>query len=293
MQVRDILIATFCAFAWGFSFVVIKIGLNSFPPLMFSAIRFLLAALPLVFFLKKPDVSWRIILGMGFVLGVVKFTLLFVGLSIGASAGLASIVMQSQAFFTVVLVALVFGTRPSKQQIAGLFVAFSGLTLIGFTIETGAGSLGLAFVTLAGLAWAISNLIMRRAGEVKMLNLMVWVCLVPPIPLAILSVVFEGTDASISAIHGLNWSGFAAVVYVAYIATILAYAGWGSLIQRFGPNQVAPFSLLVPVFGMSTSAIVLGESFGPLQVVASLVVLVGIALVIWKRNGQNALVRTS
>lgn len=280
MQARDVAIAVFCAFAWGFSFVVIKIGLNTFPPLMFSAIRFFLAALPLVFFLRKPDVSWKIILGMGLALGVVKFTLLFVGLNIGASAGLASIVMQSQAFFTVILMALFYGIRPSRRQAVGLVIAFSGLAMIGVYSNTDAGSLGLAFVGLAGLAWAVSNLIMRQAGQIKMLNLMVWVCLVPPLPLAILSIIFEGTDASFNAIKNIDWSGMAAVLYVAYVATILAYAGWGRLIQKFGPNQVAPFSLLVPVFGMSTSAIILGETFGILQLIASLIVLAGIALVI-------------
>jgi O-acetylserine/cysteine efflux transporter len=278
MGLIDIALLVLVAAVWGFNFVVIKIGIANFPPILFSALRFLFAALPLVFLLPRPNISWRLILGIGFVLGVVKFSFLFIGMDIGLSAGLASLLLQSQAFFTVMLAAVIYADRPRPVQILGILVAFAGMAVIAVTVDGGFTTVGLALALAAGLAWAVSNMLMKKVGSVDMLALMVWVSLVPPVPLAIISLATEGLERDIAALSALSWQGLSAVAYIAYIATIFGFGVWGYMIRKHGVSTVAPFSLLVPVFGMSSSALVLGESFGPVRIVGAGLVVCGLVL---------------
>ncbi|MBD9372277.1 EamA family transporter [Rhizobium sp. ARZ01] len=278
MGLIDIALLVLVAAVWGFNFVVIKIGIANFPPILFSALRFLFAALPLVFFLPRPAVSWRLILGIGLVLGVVKFSFLFIGMDVGLSAGLASLLLQSQAFFTVILAALIYRDRPRPVQVSGILVAFAGMAVIATTVDGGFTFAGLALVLAAGLAWACANLLMKKVGSVDMLSLMVWVSLVPPIPLAIISLATEGLDRDLAALQALSWQGLGAVAYIAYVATIFGFGVWGYMIRKHGVSTVAPFSLLVPVFGMSSSALVLGESFGPIRLASAVCVVCGLVL---------------
>lgn len=280
MTLIDIALLVLVAIVWGFNFVVIKVGIENFPPILFSALRFLFAAVPLVFFLRRPAVSWRIVLGIGLVLGVVKFSLLFIGMDVGVSAGLASLLLQSQAFFTVALAAMFYGTRPRPAQIAGILIAFAGMAVIATTVDGSFTYIGLALVIAAGLAWAFSNMLTRKAGNVDMLALMVWVSLVPPIPLAIISLATEGLDRDIAALQALTWQGIGAVAYIAYIATIFGFGVWGLMIRKHGVATVAPFSLLVPVFGMSFSALALGESFGAQRLAGAALVVCGLILTV-------------
>lgn len=263
---------------WGFNFVVIKLGLDNFPPLLFSALRFLFAAVPLVFFIPRPEVPWRIIIGIGLMLGVVKFSFLFIGMDIGVPPGLASLLLQSQAFFTVVLAFAIFGAKPRPLQLAGMAVAFGGIALIASSIDGHFTLTGLVLVLGAALAWASSNMLMKKAGNVPMLNLMVWVSLIPPIPLIIISLMFEGVDRDLAALAHVNVTGAGAVLFVAYGATIFGFAVWGAMISRYGVSTVAPFSLLVPVFGMTSAALVLGEAFGPLRILAAVLIVIGLVM---------------
>lgn len=278
MGLIDIALLVLVAALWGFNFVVIKIGIANFPPILFSALRFLFAALPLVFFLPRPSVPWRLILGIGLVLGVVKFSLLFIAMDVGLSAGLASLLLQAQAFFTVILAAIVFGERPRPVQVVGILVALAGMTIIASTVDGGFTYAGLALALGAALAWAVSNMLMKKVGQVDMLALMVWVSLVPPIPLALISLATEGLDRDLAALAALSWQGLGAVAYIAYIATVFGFGVWGYMIRKHGVSAVAPFSLLVPVFGMSSSALVFGESFGPTRLAAAALVVCGLVL---------------
>lgn len=284
-----VLLLVLVAALWGLNFVVIRLGLDNFPPLLFSALRFFFAAVPLVFFLPKPDVPWRIIIGIGVMLGVVKFSFLFIGMDVGVPPGLASLLLQSQAFFTVLLAFLVFGAKPRPLQMAGMAVAFSGIALIALTIDGSFTVTGLALVIAAAIAWAFSNMLMKTAGSASMLNLMVWVSLVPPIPLLIISVMVEGFDTGLAALADVTLSGAGAVLFIAYVATIFGFAVWGAMIGRYGVSTVAPFSLLVPVFGMSSSALLLGEAFGPLRILAAALIVVGLMMNVfnprWLRRG--------
>lgn len=276
MKIWETGLAVLVAVVWGFSFVAIKIGVEVFPPLLFSALRFTLAAIPLVFFVSLPKVSLGLILGIGFMLGVVKFSLLFLGMSAGLSAGLASLIVQAQVFFTVILAAIILGDRPSRWEVLGIFVAFCGIATITTTIDAGATQLGFLLVLLAALAWAATNILMSRAGQVQMLNLMVWISLVPPVPLLVLSLLFESD--SWPAMSEIGIGGVWALVYVTFVGTVLGFAGWGFLLARQGAGRVAPFALLVPIVGMASSAMILGESFGPVRLLGASLVIAGLCL---------------
>lgn len=281
MLLSHTLLAVAIAIAWGLNFVVIKIGLGDFPPLLFSALRFSLAAFPAVFFLPRPaGVGWGMLLAVGLVLGVVKFSFLFLGMHVGMSAGLASLLLQAQVFITIALVALLHHERPTRAQGLGMALGAGGLLVAATQITPAAHGLmswpGFALTLAAAATWALANLLMRRLGRIDMLRFMVWMSLVPILPLFILSFLFEGPETVTAALTHMSWSGAAAVLYIAGVATIAAYAGWGMLLVRYPAAQVTPFALLVPVIGMVSSALLLGERFTPGHMLAAGLILSGL-----------------
>ena len=281
MRPLDLLAAVFVAFIWGVNFVVIKLGLAELPPLLFSALRFTVAALPWVFFVGRPQAPWRIILAIGLFLGVLKFSALFIGMDLGMPAGLASLTLQMQAFFTVLFAAAWLGERPAPRHLIGMAVAFAGLALIAVDFGAAPRDLtGLALVVLAAALWAVANLFMKKAGGANALNLIVWVSLVPPLPLFLMSLLMDGPGAVSGALRDLDWTGIGAVLYIGLGATIVGFGLWGRLLSRYPASLVAPFSLLVPIFGMSSGAVLLGEPLGPLRIAAAGLVLAGLAIIL-------------
>ncbi|AWK85777.1 EamA family transporter [Azospirillum thermophilum] len=290
MRSIHVALAMAVAAVWGINFVAIKLGLRDFPPILFSCLRFALAALPLLVLGVRggPPVPWRYVLGIGLALGVVKFSLLFVGIDIGMPAGLASLVLQSQAFFTALFAALVLGDRPGLRQIAGMAVAFSGVALIASGMPAGNSLLGLLLVLAAAAAWGVSNIMMKQARAPDLLRLMLWVSLVPPLPLLGLSLVLEGPERILHALGSLSLTGVASLVYISAGATLFGFAAWGFLLRHYPASLVAPFSLLVPIFGMSSSALVLGESFTAMKLAGSALVFCGLALAVLKLPAPRA-----
>ncbi|ARQ71919.1 EamA family transporter [Streptomyces marincola] len=278
MRPVHLLLAVLVAAVWGVNFVVIEVGLAHCPPLLFSALRFLVAAVPAVFLLPRPDVAWRWIVGVGLTLGVAKFGLLFVGMEAGMPAGLSSLVLQSQAVFTLLIAMAVLGERPGGRRVAGMAVAAAGVTVAAVDEGLSGPALGFALVIAAAAFWGVSNVLTRRAAPASALGFMVWVSLVPIVPLALLSVLVEGPQANLDAVRGLGWSGLGAVVYVAWGATLFGFGAWGYLLRRYDASRVAPFSLLVPVFGMSAAALLLGEQVSAARWPAALLLIGGVAL---------------
>jgi O-acetylserine/cysteine efflux transporter len=284
MRTPHILLAVAVAAVWGLNFVAIKVGLRDFPPILFSSLRFALAALPLLVLGMRggPPVQWRFIVGIGVTLGVVKFPLLFFGMDVGMPAGLASLVLQSQAFFTAIFAAFVLGDRPGPKQVLGMVVAFAGVGVIAAEMPAGDSLLGLALCVAAAAAWGVSNIIMKRAKAPDLFGMMMWVSLIPPIPLLILSFLVEGPDRIAHAFASLSWLGVGALVYIAAGATLFGFAAWGFLMRHYPASLVAPFSLLVPIFGMSSSALLLGETFSTLKLLGGLLVFSGLAVSVLK-----------
>lgn len=288
MRPLDLLTAVFVAFVWGLNFVVIKLGLSELPPLLFSALRFTVAALPWVFLVGRPQAPWRIILAIGLFLGLLKFSALFIGMDLGMPAGLASLVLQAQAFFTVLFAALWLKERPKPRHLVGMAVAFAGLALIAADFGAAPRDLtGLGLVVLAAGLWGVANLFMKEARGANALNLIVWVSLVPPLPLLLTSLAVDGPGAVSAALLGLDWTGIGAILYIGLGATIVGFGLWGRLLRRYPAAVVAPFSLLVPIFGMSSGALLLGEPLGPLRIAAAGLVLAGLAIVALPWGAQS------
>ncbi|MFE3519741.1 EamA family transporter [Streptomyces sp. NPDC059166] len=278
MRPLHIALAALVAAVWGVNFVVIELGLAHFPPLLFSALRFLVAALPAVFLVGRPTVAWKWIIGVGLVLGVAKFGLLFIGMDQGMPAGLSSLVLQVQAVFTALFAALALSERPGRTRVIGMGVALTGIGVAAVDEGAGGPVLAFALVVLAAACWGVSNVITRKAAPPDSLNFMVWVSTVPVLPLLGLSLLFEGWDRDTAALGALDWTGAGTIVYVAWISTVFGFGAWGFLLRHHPASSVAPFTLLVPVFGMSSAALLLGESISPLRWCAAALLVGGVAL---------------
>jgi O-acetylserine/cysteine efflux transporter len=269
-------LALLVAAIWGVNFVVIDIGLQEFPPLLFSALRFLLAAVPAVFFVGRPQVPWRWVIAVGVALGIMKFSLLFVGMNIGMPPGLASLVLQGQAVFTMLFAFALLREKPRAIQVVGMLIAATGILLVALESGDGWPIAGFLLVVGAAACWGLSNIAMRRASPPDMFRFMVWVSVVPPVPLVLLSLPLEGVQRDLDALRHIGLSGIVAAVYVAWIATLFGYAAWGYLMRTYDVSTVAPFSLFVPIFGIFAAWAYQGERVTLTMVFASALVVVGI-----------------
>jgi O-acetylserine/cysteine efflux transporter len=278
MTPADILTALGVVTIWGVNFVVIKIGLQDLPPILFSALRFLFAALPLVLFVKRPRTSMGLVLAYGLFQFSLQFTLLFSGIKLGLPAGLASLVVQLQAFFTIGLAVLMLGERPKTAQLLGALVALGGMALVAIHLDGKATLIGFVLVVLAGMCWAVANIVTKKMGQVDALSLVVWSSLVATPPLLLASWLVEGGPAWQLALQHFSLKTLAAVLFQSYPNTILGFGIWSMLMRRYPTATVAPFALLVPVAGMVSAALVLGEALQWWKLAAGALVLGGLAL---------------
>ena len=276
MPLKDLLLALVVITVWGLNFVVIKIGLQNVPPLLLGALRFVLVLFPAIFFVARPQVPWRWLLAYGLTLSLGQFAFLFYAMAVGMPAGLASLVLQAQAFFTLLFAVPLLGERVRTGQWLGLLVAAAGLALIGMQSGQGMTLAGFALTLCAASMWALGNIVTRRIGRVDILGLVIWGALVPPLPFLVLSVWLEGPATVERALLGLDLTSLLAIAYLAFAATMLGYGLWGRLLSRYPAGQVAPFSLLVPVVGLSASALLLDERLDIPQGAGVGLVLVGL-----------------
>jgi O-acetylserine/cysteine efflux transporter len=284
LSARDLALTLAVVALWGFSFVPIKLGLREIPPFALAALRFLFAAVPLVFFIKPPQMPWRFVVAYGFAIGVCQFGLLFLGMKLGMAAGLSSLVIQVQVFFTIGLGLIYLRDRISVQNIVGAAVAASGVVVLAAHKLIGGATatlLGFALVLVAALAWGIGNVIAKRAAgehEPDMFALVVWSSLVPPLPLAVLSYLFEGGTASWDAVIHASALAWGCVVFLAWAATLFGFASWAGLMHRYPTGLISPFALLIPVSGLASGALFLGESLAAMQIAGVLLVLAGLVV---------------
>ncbi|MDP3979176.1 MAG: EamA family transporter [Pseudomonas sp.] len=278
MSPKDLLLALVVIIVWGLNFVVIKIGLHDMPPMLLGALRFMLAAFPAVLLVKRPQIPLRWLLLYGLTISLGQFAFLFYAMSVGMPAGLASLVLQSQAFFTLLFAALFLGERLRLANLLGLLVAAAGLLLIGLQGDGLMTMAGFALTIGAASMWALGNIVTRKLGKVNLVGLVVWGSLVPPLPFLVLSWSLEGPEAIEAALRGINLDSILVLIYLAFGATILGYGLWSHLLSRYPASQVAPFSLLVPVVGLTSSALLLDERLGPLQVLGALLVMCGLLI---------------
>ena len=288
MPARSLALLVVVAAVWGVNFVVIHAGLEHFPPLLFNALRFTFMALPAIFLVGRPRVPWRIVLAFGFLLGVVKFGLLFISLDAGMPAGLASLLLQLQVVFTIGFAAAVLQERPRRGQVIGAGIAFSGLAVIGVDRAASAPLLPFVLIIGAAAAWGVTNVITRVAQPPDPLALLVWASLVPPLPLLGLSLLFEGPGEIGDALAGVDPGGIAALLFVALAAGLFGFAAWTSLLKRHTAAAVTPFALLVPVFGIASAALLLGERPSGLELGGAVLICAGLAATLTPQRAPAA-----
>ena len=267
MNLRDSLLAVVVALLWGLNFVAIDIGLHAggqeFPPLLFVALRFFLVVIPWIFFVRKPDVSWQAIIGVGLFMSAGQFGLLYLAMALGMPAGLASLVLQAQVLLTVLLAAAFLGERPSGRQLAGVGLGVAGLALVAVGRSAVAPLLPLVIVLAAALSWAAGNVIARKAKAASGLGLVVWSGAVVPLPLAALSVLVDGPGTVWQSLANLQAPTMVSALYTAVFASLVGYGIWNRLLANHPSSAVVPFTLLVPVVGMSAAWLVLAEIPSP------------------------------
>lgn len=275
LSARDLAAALAVIVIWGLNFVAMKFALLDFSPFQLGAVRYVFAVLPLVLFIRPPKLPWKWVLLYGLLQGVGQFGFLFSALKVGMTAALASVLMQTQVFFTALLGYALLRETMSRTLVIGMSLAALGLLCFTMNFVAADGSAGSTTVfgfllnLCAALMWAASNIIARKAqqanAQFEPLQFLVWSSLVPILPFLLFSFLFDPAATpgmgwgQLSRWTCVSWTSWLAGAYLGWVATIWAYALWTGLLKRHPANRVAPFSLGVPVVGLTAGMLVLGE----------------------------------
>jgi O-acetylserine/cysteine efflux transporter len=277
---RDRLLACLVAVCWGINFPATALALEHFPPLFMVAVRFSLIALPALLLVPRPPVPLRWLIGVGVGIGILQFAFLYLGMATGMPSGLASLVLQASAPFTVLLAGVWLHEQLSGRQFAGVTLAVLGLAVIAVHRAQTAAWLPVVLTVCGALGWAIGNVCSRKAQAPNALHLTLWTAVVPPVPMLALALAVEGperigrslssafTAAALPAVLGL--------LYIVVIATLVGYSLWNTLLSRHPSNVVAPFSMLVPVVGVFASWVAFDEVLDPVELLAGALVVFGV-----------------
>lgn len=287
MKPVDIALAVGVAVIWGLAFVASRIALDELSPSLMTALRFTVAALPCLF-VRRPDVSWPLLIAISMTLFLGQFLTQAYGLAHGVPAGLTSVIVQSQALFTVAFAVIAFAEIPTRPQIVGITVAALGLVMICFTVGYDFSAGAFAVLMISPISFAIGNLLLRRARDVPMFDLFAWLCLVPPLPLFALALAVDGPQATWHQLTGMSPLSLGCVVALGAVSTSIAYWLWGRLLRDYTTAQVVPFALLVPFVGAAASSITFGEKFGPLRLFGMIIVICGIAVMLLSKRSSQA-----
>ena len=280
MSLKHSLLALLVVVIWGANFVVIDAGQEDVPPLLFLALRFLVVCLPAIFFLKPPPIGWRNIIAIGATLSLAQFALLYFALALGMPPGLASLLLQTQVIFSILVAALALGERPTRRQLAGAIIGMVGLMIVIVGHSQVAPWLPLVVTLLSALAWTVGNVLTRRSKARSGLSLVVWSGVVVPLPAFALSLVVDSPPVVWQALTSLSWIAIASTVYTAVFASLIGYGIWNSLLSRYPTSAVVPFTLLVPVVGIVTAWLVQGEVPTVAEFIGGAIMLGGLAAAI-------------
>jgi len=285
MKPADVFLAVLMAAIWGLAFVASRIALDEFSPELMTALRFAIAAVPCLL-VPRPKVSWPILISISFTLFLGQFLAQAYGIAHGVPVGLSSVVVQSQALFTIGFAAIAFRELPTRRQTVGIVTAAVGLLMIcgtvGYDFSVGA----FAVLMICPISFAIGNLLLRQARGAPMFDLFAWLCLVPPLPLLALTLLTDGPQATWHSLWQMSPTGLISMLFIGAISTCVAYWLWGRLLRDYPAAQVVPFALLVPFVGAGASSIVFGERFGPLRLSGMVIVVCGIAIMLLSKRTQ-------
>ena len=283
MKPADVCIAVLVAVIWGLAFVASRLGLDEFSPALMTALRFAIAAVPCLF-VRKPDVPWPLLIAISLTLFFGQFLAQAYGIAHGVPVGLSSVIVQSQALFTIGFARVAFGERPTPVQTVGIAISTAGLLMIcgtvGYDFSVGA----FAVLMICPVSFAIGNLLLRRAQGAPMFDLFAWLCLTAAIPLFALTLATDGAEPTWYAVVHMSLTGLVCMLCLGALSTSIAYWLWGRLLRDYPAAQVVPFALLVPFVGAGASSIVFHEKFGPLRLAGMVTVVGGIAVMLLSRR---------
>jgi O-acetylserine/cysteine efflux transporter len=285
MKPADVGLAVMVAVIWGLAFVASRIALDEFSPALMTALRFAVAAVPCLF-VRRPKISWPLLIAISGTLFLGQFLAQAYGIAHGVPVGLTSVIVQSQALFTIAFAVIVFRERPTPWQSFGIVVATIGLLMICGTVGLDFSVGAFAVLMISPISFAIGNLLLRQAREVAMFDLFAWLCLVPPLPLLALALVTDGSKATLNSLIHMSLTGLACMLALGAISTSIAYWLWGRLLRDYPAAQVVPFALLVPFVGAASSTLVFGERFGALRLSGMVIVVCGIAVMLLSKRSQ-------
>jgi len=283
MKPVDVSIAVLVAIIWGLAFVASRLALDEFPPALMTALRFAIAAVPCLF-VRKPDVSWPLLIAISFTLFLGQFLAQAYGIAGGVPVGLSSVIVQSQALFTIAFAAVVFGEKPTPMQSVGIAISTVGLLMICATVGYDFSVTAFAVLLISPVSFAVGNLLLRRAQGAPMFDLFAWLCLTAAVPLFALALVTDGAEPTWQAIAHMSPTGLICLLGLGGLSTSIAYWLWGRLLRDHPAAQVVPFALLVPFVGAGASSIVFGEKFGSLRLAGMVTVIGGIAVMLLSRR---------
>jgi O-acetylserine/cysteine efflux transporter len=278
MPLKHILLATLVAAVWGCNFIFVKLGVHEIPPLFLCAVRFFLASVPAIFFIRWPNTTFKMVALYGLVMFALQFTLIFSGMAVGMTAGMASLLTQTAVFFSIFFAAIWLQEIPTIWQMMGALLSFSGIALAAAHLDSNMTLAGFLLVIAGGAAMGMGNLVTRKLGNVNMISLVVWGSLIAFPPLLIFSLLVEGPERILYAAHHFSWVAIISLLYIVYMSTWVGYGTWSWLIGRYQVSAVVPFSLLVPVFAILGSILFLGESFERWKLTVSGLVIAGLCV---------------
>lgn len=281
LPLRRLLLALLIVSIWGSNFVAIKLALQDLPPLLLCTLRFVFVAIPAVFFLKRPAVPVRRLVVYGFSMFAFQFGFMFLGMKLGVSAGLASLILQVQVFVTLGLAVVFLKETVSFPQIAGTLTAGAGFVVVGLNMGGDITAAGFTCLLLAGVSWAIGNFTSKRLGPVNPLGLVAWGSLPVAGAMAAASLAFEGPTLIVHSLTHVGLTAILCTAYTVYLSTHVAYSLWSWLLARHPATTITPFALLVPVIGMITSALFLREPLPDWKLVAAALVIAGLSLTVF------------
>lgn len=295
MSPRHLLLALGIVAVWGTNFVALKWSLEEVPPFLLTAFRYTLTALPALFFIRWPrGVSWKLLALNALFVGILQFSFGYTGLKLGMPGGLSSLVLQTQVFFTMGLAVWLLAERPTPLKVVGALIGFGGIAVIAIERFEPTALFPLLLMLASAASWSVSNIITKKAGDTDMLGLVVWTSVFVPVPMLIMSLLFEGGFGVFAEVaSNLTWRGGLSVLFTAYMSTLFGYGAWAILLSKYPASTVAPFTLMVPMFGFGSTALLLGERITVLEVVGSVVVFVGLLINVfgprlWARTKEKA-----
>ena len=280
MKLADVLIAILVAVIWGFGFIASRLALDEFSPELMTALRFSVAAVPCLF-LRKPAVSWPILIAISSTLFFGQFLAQAFGISHGVPVGLSSVIVQSQALFTIALAAVIFREVPTPMQGVGIAISTIGLLMICGTVGYDFSVAAFAMIMISPICFAAGNLLLRKASGAPMYDLFAWLSLTAAVPLMLLSLVSNGPASTWHELTHASAKAIISILFIGCVTTSIAYWLWGRLLRDHPAAQVVPFALLVPFVGSAASSVVFGETFGPLRLAGMITVIGGIAVMLF------------